>query len=179
MIRRCERALGIRYKTIMAGFIAASMSMSATAEDFKPITDCKHSTSRAALEQCLENAQNYAIRNKDNALELEKAARYIQEFDSARAALVYDLLIKNIDAKVGCEKGLVTSSAMHALLSENSEIGAAGIAIATTCYSWMEKELRSELRNGFAVYQKRVCPLLESKKALRGLDAKRCKALKS
>lgn len=87
-----------------------SLSITVYAGNFTTIVQCKHWVSDAALKECLDDAYDFALKNKDNLENLEKAANYISEFDHAGSARVHQMIVEKLGAKAGCEKSGVVGA---------------------------------------------------------------------
>ena len=81
----------ISFLTIFA--FQAFFARAAFAEDFTTIAECKHWISEAAATNCIDKALDFARRNSASPKDLEKSAKYIEEFDQASSAIVYEMII--------------------------------------------------------------------------------------
>jgi len=148
------------------------------AGNFTTIAQCKHWVSDAALKECLEDAYDFAQKNKDNLEDLEKAANYVAEFDHAGSARVYQMMVEKLGTKAGCEKSGVVGAGLRALRSGDEKDGKAGVFLANQCYPQMAEELRNMLGEKNDLLLKRACPILRKNNVLKGLLVKRCEPFK-
>jgi hypothetical protein len=153
----------------------AFCARAAFAEEFTTIAECKHWISEAAATNCIDKALDFARRNSASPKDLEKSAKYIEEFDQASSAIVYEMIISASAVKVSsCKRLDAQRAAMAGLRSRNEKASESSAKIAETCFTQMEAGLKSGLSENYAPYMKTICPLMDRKKAIKSLVRKKC-----
>lgn len=160
---------------LVSFLVLAAGTAAAAPSSFTSLTQCKHWVSDAALGACIDDALDYAQANKESKAELERTAKYIEEFDQVSAAIVYaHMLDLKSDKDAVCNIGRAQGATVQALYSKNTKAHEAGKRLADTCYAKMEEGLREHLSSKHETYLGTVCPLMERHKGLKGLQRKRC-----